>query len=109
MQKNKNRAPSSKELGSIPQAPPAPVDHLSYDDTEGDYFPSYFEVEPSGASDTACHGEGGQQPTSGYHIGTYYDQQRVLSSPDGRLALSDARNKDAFDNVVHRGSAPWDR
>ena len=51
-----NRAASSKEV----QALAAPAGHLSYDHVEGDYFPSYFEVQPSGASDTACHGEGGQ-------------------------------------------------
>ena len=56
MQKNKNRAASSKEV----QALAAPADHLSYDHVEGDYFPSYFEVGPSGASDTTCHCEGGQ-------------------------------------------------
>ena len=58
VQKDKNWAASSKEVSPIPQAPPAPADHLSYDHAEGDYFPSSFEAEPSGASVIAC--EAGQ-------------------------------------------------
>jgi hypothetical protein len=62
VQKNKSREASSKEAGPLPQAPLAPVDHLSYDHAEGAYFPSYFGAGPSSASDIAC--EGGQSLSS---------------------------------------------
>jgi hypothetical protein len=60
VQKNKNRAASSKEVCLLPQEPPAPADSPNFDHAEGDYFPSSscFEAGPSGASDIAC--EGGQ-------------------------------------------------
>ena len=52
VQKNKSRrTASSKEVGPVTQAPPAPADHLSHDRAEGDYFASYFEA---GLSDIAC-------------------------------------------------------
>ena len=84
VQKNKSRSASSKEVGSLPQAPPAPADHLSYDLTEGDYFPSYFEAGPSGVSNIAC--EGGRslslpQDIVNHHISTYHDQQRSVRLP----------------------------
>jgi hypothetical protein len=45
------------------------------------------------------------QPTSGYrkslpHIGTYYDQEGVLSGPAARLALGDARNEATYDKLL---------
>ena len=87
MQKNKNRAATSKEVCSLPQAPPAQADHLSYDD--GDYFPSYFEVEPSGASDTACHGEGGQSLSPPQATAS----ARTTTSKESSLALmADSRS-----------------
>ncbi|KAN0105726.1 hypothetical protein V8E52_010738 [Russula decolorans] len=47
VQKNKDRAASSKEMGPLPQIPPAPADHLSYNHAEGDDFLSYLEAGPS--------------------------------------------------------------
>ena len=62
VQRYKNRAASSEEVGPFPEASPAPADH-SYDHAESDCFSSFsFEAGPSGASDIAC--EGGQSPSS---------------------------------------------
>ncbi|KAN0105730.1 hypothetical protein V8E52_010742 [Russula decolorans] len=47
VRKNKDRAASSKEMGPLPQTPPAPADHLSYNNAEGDNFLSYLEAGPS--------------------------------------------------------------
>jgi hypothetical protein len=45
-QKNKNRGATSKEVGPLPYAPPAPADSLSFDHAEGDYFPSVLASRP---------------------------------------------------------------
>jgi hypothetical protein len=83
VQKNKDRAASSKEVGPLPPAPPAPADH-SYDHAEGDYFSS-FEAGPSGASDIAC--EGGQSLSPPQAIVNHYP------SKESSLALmSDSRS-----------------
>lgn len=88
VQKNKNKAEISKEVGSPPQAPPTPADH-SY---EGDYFPSHFEAGLSGAGDIAY--EGGHSPSPPQAIANYYPTSaRATSSKESSLALkTDSRS-----------------
>jgi hypothetical protein len=92
VQKKKNRAASSKEVGPLPQAPPPPADHLSYDHAEGDYFPPKFEAGPSGASNIAC--EGGQSLSPSQAIVSHYPTSvRATTSKESSLALmADSRS-----------------
>ena len=84
VQKHKNRATSSEEVGPLPEASPAPADH-SYDHAEGDCFSS-FEPGPSGASDIAC--EGGQSPISPQAIINHYPTSaHTTISKESHLAL----------------------
>jgi hypothetical protein len=88
MQKNKNRAANSKEVGPLPQSPPAPADHLSYDHAEGDYFPSYSEAGPSGASE----GEQCLSPPRAI-VNHYPTSARTTTSKESSLALmADSRS-----------------
>jgi hypothetical protein len=96
--KNKNRVASPNDVGPLPQAPPAPADRLSYDHAEGDYFPSYFEAGHSGASDIAY--EGGRSLSPPQAIVNHYPSKESYMALMA-LALGDARNKAAYDNVAH--------
>ena len=90
VQKHKNRAASSEEVGPLPEASLAPVDHR-YDHAEGDCFSS-FEAGPSGSSDIAC--EGGQSPSSPQAIVNHYPTSaRTTTSKESPLALmTDSRS-----------------
>ena len=94
VQKNKNRAACSKEVGKLPQAQPAPgpADHLSYDHAEGYHFPSYFEAGPSGASDIAS--EGGQSFSPPQDIVNHYPTSaRIATSKESSPTLmADSRS-----------------
>jgi hypothetical protein len=88
----KNRAASSKEVGPLPQAPPPTADHLGYDHAEGDYFPSYFEAGPSGASNIACEGGQSLSPPQAT-ISHYPTSARTTTSEESSLALmADSRS-----------------
>ena len=91
VQKNRNRAACSKEVGKLPQAqpPPGPV---SYDHAEGDHFHSYFEAGPSGASDIVS--EGGQSLSPPRDIVNHYPTSvRIATSKESSLTLmADSRS-----------------
>ena len=96
VQRNKSRAASSKEVGKLLPAQPAPAprlaDQLSYDHAEGDYLPSYFEAGPSGASDIVS--EGGQSLSPPQDIVNHYPTSaRIATSKESSLALmADSRS-----------------
>jgi hypothetical protein len=88
----KNRAANSKEAGPLLQAPPAPADHLSYDHAEPDYFPSYFEAGPSGASNIDCEGEQSLSPPRAI-VSQYPTSAHTIASKESSLALmADSRS-----------------
>ena len=75
---NRNGGQSLKES--------TPADHLGYDHAEGDYYPSYFEAGPSGASDIAC--EGGQSLSpSQTTVNHDPESTHIAASKESSLAL----------------------
>jgi hypothetical protein len=93
--KKNNKAASSKEVDLLPQAPPAPADHLSYHHAGGDCIPSHSEAGPSGASnDIVC--EGGQSLSSPQAIENHYptSARNTTAGEESSLApaMADSRS-----------------
>jgi hypothetical protein len=92
--KNKNRAASSYEMDSLLQAPqPAAVDDggYGYDHAEGDYCPSYYEAEPSGASEIVR--EGGQSLSPPQAVVNHHPASAHITSKESSpAAMADSRS-----------------
>ncbi len=87
-QKNKTGAASSREVevGNLPRAPHAAADDGSYDHMECDYYPSYYDTGPSGASDIVR--EGGQSLSPPQAVVNHYPASaRVTTSKESSPAL----------------------